>query len=601
MESTPQETGQNQAPGADAGGADDVLSSELQEEVRLARRCFVEIERLSQLMSGYPAGHPMVEEGIENLDEAFADFFELTDRLTVQVFPHWMEYYGAGETVWETEEPKDYCFALNRDGIYLLHILAGTTGPELQTLVKIFNELIDERNFDQDAVAMLFDAGFNDIHWEAIDESLAELAGLESSKDRDTPQEQEQIEDLFEDVVQGADIEEETDESVMDEDFEIRLENRQSRHMKLEVGSRHFLKLSEEAQKHLQELKRGFQEHNELEHRQGEVLSAVLGAKPRKKLRESAVEQIGQVMGELLETNEPWEALSFLKLIHQWRDKFQPQVAGQLKEVVRDCFTDQRIQKLVKQVANSETGARRAILQMFDALGLDKPSKDLAELLAWELAEETRIDVIRYLRRRAADDLGFIEEALPSIPGEKVGPVVDILEDAMPRSRSILVDLLDQPVEGKTKVRALQVLRGTWDESTEVRDYLVPLVKGSNSELRREAARSLGEAAPQHVYRVLEPLFTPELASRPEEEIEVLLEVFVRHGRKKAIDRLEELVKRKKLSNDEDVELAVTIVQALIKEPTRQVVDLLESTAGDWKVAGRIRSTCKEVLELIQR
>ena len=580
----------------------DVLSAEVKEELRIGRRCFSEIERLSQLMGGYPPGHPMVEDGIENLEDAFYDFFELTDRLTVQVHPHWMDLYGAGEPVWETEEPKDYCFALNRDGIYLLHILAGVDGNELQKFVKILNELVDERNLEQDAAAMLFDAGFRNIHWEAIDESLAQLAGLESDiKNRDTPEEQEKVEELFEDVVENSDVESNDDAGMMDEDFEVRLEGRANQQMKLEVGSRQFLTLSDDAQQHLTELKRGFQEHQELEHRQGEVLSAVLGAKPRTKLRRAAVEQIGQVMGALLETDEPWEALKFLKLIHRWRDKFQPQVAGELKAIVRDCFTEQRIQKLVKQLADSETRGRRAILQMFDALNLEHPSKQLTGLLAWDLSEEARTDIVRYIRKQARGDLGFLEEALPELPGDKVGPIIDILDDAMPRSRSILVDLLSREVEPPVKLRALNVVDGTWEESTEIRDCLVPLIEANHTELRVEAARQLGEAAPQHVYRVLESQFTPELAGRPDNEVEQLLRVFVEHGGEKAVSRLEDLVQRKKLANEEDVELAVKIVNALIKKPTRQIVDLLESTANSWTVAGPIRSTCKEVLELIKR
>lgn len=600
MESSPQQaTPQQGSPsGQQSDGADDVLSANHEEMVRIARNCFVEIERLSQVMSGYPPGHPRIEEGLERVEQNFDEFFELTDRLTVQVHPHWMNLFGTGEEIWETEDPKDYCFVLNRDGIYLIHILAGVGAGELQRFVEVLNELVDERNLEEDAVALLFDAGFKHIHWEAVDESLAQLAGLESNN-QDTEEEQEQIEELFDEAFDEDEITSDDDDGVVDDDFEIQMDGDAER-MELEVGSRQFLELSEEAQSHLENLKRGFQEHNELEHRQGEVLSAVLGAKPRTKLRKAAVTQIGQVMGELLETEEPWEALAFLKLIHQWRDKFQDEVAGELKAVVRDCFTDQRIHLLVKQVADSEADARRSILQMFDALSLEKASEQLVELLAWELDDEAREDVVRYIYKQAAGDLGFIERALPELPGDKAGPLIDILEEAMPESRSMLVDVLERPVEPSLKVRVLEALWGSWEDPTEIRDVLVPLVEGANSELRIKAARSLGEAAPQHVYRVLEPMFTPDLTDRPGEEVEELLKIFIEHGGKQAVDRLEDLVKRKKLANDPDIDLAVTIVNALIKKPTPAVVDLLESAAGDWMVAGPIRSTCKEVLELIR-
>ncbi len=594
---------QDSAPGEQQDDGEDLLSVQLKQEVKQARRCFSDIERLSQLMAGYPPGHPRIEDGIEKLESSFQQFFELTDRLTVQVHAHWMDLYGAGEAVWETEAPNDYCFMINRDGIYLLHIMAGVTGSELQKFVKVLNELVDQRQLDQDAVTLMFDAGFKNIFWEAIDESLAALAGLESDiKYRDTPEEQEMIEELMEGAIDQEEADKVSDSDGLmepDEEFEIRMQSRANQHMKLEVGSRQFLDMSEEAQKHLKELKRGFQEHRELEHRQGEVLSAVLGAKPRSKLRKSAVAQIGKVMGELLETDEPWEALNFLKLIHQWRDKFQPQVAGELKEVVRDCFTEQRIQLMTKQVANSEPKARRAILQMFDALDLVKADVEVVKLLAWQLDEDAKADVVRYIRKQARRDLEFIKQALPEIPGEKTGPLVNIIKQGMPKTRPILLDMLDLQMEPSAKAEILRALHGTWEDPTEIRDRLVPLVKSGGSPQRVEAARSLGEAAPQHVYRVLEPMFTPQLTKRPTEEVEVFLKVFVEAGRAKAVRRLEDLVQCKKLANDEDVELAQTIVQSLIKSPTPAVIKLLESTANSWTVAGPVRSTCENVLDLL--
>ncbi len=597
MEGTPQKG----AEGQELQGGEPALAPEMKEELRLARRCFAQIERLTTLMTGYPPGHPTVEDGCQKLSDAFYEFFEITDRLTVQIHPHWMDLYGAGEAVWETKEPKDYCFALSRDGVYLLHILAGVGGAELQRFVEVLNELVDQRDLNIDAVTLLFDAGFRYISWEAVDESLAELAGLESNmKNRDTPEEQEMIDELFDKAFDEDEVVADNDGEVMDDDFEIRLQNRANQQMKLEVGSRQFLQLSQEAQEHLADLKRGFQEHRELEHRQGEVLSAVLGAKPRRKIRKGAIQQIGKVMGELLETDEPWEALTFLKLIHQWRDKFQPQVAGELKEIVKECFTKRRIQVLVKQVATSDKKGRRATLQMFNALHLDGADRALAEVLAWELDEDAREDVVRYVRTRARFGLGFVEEALPAVPGEKAGPLVEILVASMPKSRSMLVKLLSQEVEPDLKVKALRALRGTWEDSGEIRDFLVPLIKGSNSKLRIMAADSLGQAAPQHVYRVLEPLLTPALAKRPDEEVAELVRIFVKGAGPKGVNKLGELVKRKKLASEEEQELALKIVQALIKNPSPAIVELLESAAGDWLVAGKIRNTCKQVLEMIQ-
>lgn len=576
-------------------------SPETQEEVRLARRCFAQIERLTTVMTGYPPGHPVVENALKAVRDAFYDFFEITDRLTVQIHPHWMDLYGSGEMVWETSEPRDYCFALSRDGVYLLHILAGVDEAELRVLVGVLNELIDQRDLSSDAASLLFEAGFRYISFDAIDESLAMLAGLDNDvRNRDTREEQEMIDELFNEA-----FDKELEASAgsgkgMEQDFEVRLQRRGEQQMKLEVGSRQFLQLDEDAQAHLLELKRGFTEHHELEHRQGEVLSALLGARPRAKLRRGAVAQIGNVMGTLLETAQPWEALSFLKLIHHWRDKFPAEVAGELKEAVKECFTPRRIQALNKQVATAEQGPRRAILQMYNALHLEAASEGLVEVLGWNLEEDAREDILRYIRQRARRGLDFIERALPRVPGERAEPLVDLLVEMMPRSRGLLLELVRGQMEPPIKLKALKAMRGTWSDVNEVREVLVPLVRGSHSGLRLEALQALAAAMPAHVLRVVEPLLDPKLAKRPEEEVRELVAVLIKHGGAPAVEKLRELVQRRGIVAEDEQELAVVIVRALIKSPTPEVVALLNDVAKDWLVAGRIRSTCKEVVELIQ-
>ncbi|TXD39202.1 hypothetical protein FRC98_02035 [Lujinxingia vulgaris] len=577
------------------------ISPETQEEVRLARRCFAQIERLTTVMTGYPPGHPVVENALKAVRDAFYDFFEITDRLTVQIHPHWMDLYGSGEMVWETSEPRDYCFALSRDGVYLIHILAGVDEAELRVLVGVLNELVDQRDLTSDAASLLFEAGFRYISYDAIDESLALLAGLDNDvRNRDTREEQEMIEELFNDAF-DKDLEESAGGGQgMEQDFEVRLQRRGEQQMKLEVGSRQFLQLDEEAQAHLLDLKRGFTEHHELEHRQGEVLSALLGARPRAKLRRGAVAQIGNVMGTLLETAKPWEALSFLKLIHHWRDKFPAEVAGELKDAVKECFTPRRIQALNKQVATAEQGPRRAILQMYNALHLEAASEGLVEVLGWNLEDETRDDILRYIRQRARRGLDFIERALPRVSGERAEPLVDLLAEMMPRSRALLLEIVRGQMEPPIKLKALKAMRGTWGDVNEVRDVLVPLVRGSHSGLRLEALQALAAAMPAHVLRVVEPLLDTKLAKRPEEEVRELVGVLIKHGGAPAVEKLRELVQRRGIVAEEEQELAVAIVRAMIKSPTPEVVALLNDVAKDWLVAGRIRSTCKEVVELIQ-
>jgi hypothetical protein len=582
------------------------LTPELKEEVRLARRFFTQLERLGTLISGYPPGHPVVENAASNTREALYEYFELNDRLTIQVDPHSMKLSGTEEKVWETEPPKDYCFAVSRDGIFLIHILAGADNTELRHFIEILNELVDQRDMSTDAASLLFEANFRYIAYEAIDESLAALAGLDmDARDRDTEEEREKIEELFNNAFNNEDKNSPVsamqagEGKSMAENFEIRLEVRQERQHKLEVGSRQFLELPEDAQKYLWDLRRGFIEHNELEHREGEILSAILGAQPKPKLRRESVKQIGEVMGSLLETDQPWEALSFLKLIHAWRDKFADEVSGELKNIVRDCFTIRRVNSLLRQISEAEKGPRRAILQMFDALSLDKASRGLVQLLDWDLDEEARNDIVSYLRKRSKYGLEFIEESIEDASGDAVEPLLEILETKMPRSRPIMMDLLEMELEPHIKARVLRALQGTWNDPREIRDKLVPLLDASDSDIQLEAIRAFSVAAPQHVDRVMGPNLQSYFAGRSTDEVREIANLFVEHGGQDAVQRLDGLIRKKGMVSGDEQETAIEVVRSLVNTPSDAVIELLEDIGGDWLVPKKIRKNCKEVAQLL--
>lgn len=579
--------------------ADETTPEQLQ-EARLARRCFQFIERLTMQIASYPPGHPAIEQSLDQTLAAFLEFFQLTDRLSVQVHPHSLKMMTSAEMVWETDEPRDYCFVLSRDGLFLIHILAGIDRHELKRFIDTLNYLLEHRaNPDVDGQSLFFDANFRYISYDALDESLAALAGIDlDMRNRDTREEKELIDDLFNKAFEDKD----EGESVQG-NYEIRIQSPEARMRKLEIGSRQFLSLSDEQQQHIMQLRQGFIEHAELEHREGEILSAILGAHPRENLRMQATDQIGEVMSELIETPQPWEALTFLKIIHQWRDKFDPAVTQDLKSVVSLCFNLRNIQNLIRQVTQASTKERRMILQMFDALHLDEATEQMALVVGWNMSDEAREDILRYLKKRSQHQIDFLEKALHQTPDEYSAPVLDMLEEAMPRSRDILVRALSAELTPPLKARALQILRGTWEEQDPrlVRDHVVPLVKSSHSPLRLAACYAVAEATPAHIVRVMTPLFNDQLRQRDDEEIRELAQIFVKHGGPEAVKKLKELVQRRGITTSEqERELAVTVARALIRTPHPSVIAMLDEVSKDWLVPQRIRSTCKEIADMLK-
>jgi|GEM_PF-3507446 len=579
------------------------LSAEMKEETRLARRFFSQLDRMSTLLSSYPDGHPVVMQSVSNAYDALYQFFEINDRLTVQIDPHSMLLPGSNQVVWQTGEPRDFCFMLSRDGIFLVHFLAGVTRAELRRFIGILNQLLNPADLSIDAVTLMFEGNFSYIAYEALDESLAALAGIDADiRDRDTADEREMIEQMFNDAFKDAEAmqEEQAAANSMDEHFELRMRMRHERQRKLEVGSRQFLTLSAEAQAHLLELKLGFTEHRELEHREGEILSALLGAQPKPQLRRECIIQIGEVMGNLVETDEPWEALSFLRIIHTWRDRFAPEVSEDLKSVVRDCFTQARLNGLLKLVAAGDKAQRRAVLKMFDSLRLTKATLSIATVLGWELDESTRADIMAYIRKQANLDFDILGDVLANAPDEQVGAILEILLAKMPQSRPMLIDYLRNPRDPSTRLRLLQGLQGTWTDAAEIREILVPLLEASDPALQLEAMRTFCEAAPQHVARVMSPLVDTRLQKRPDDEVREIVGLFATHGGPEATKHLKSLIRRRGVVSAAEQELAVGIARALVRTRQPHVIELLESVAGDWLVSKRIRSTCQEVADLLK-
>ena len=193
------------------------------------------------------------------------------------------------------------------------------------------------------------------------------------------------------------------------------------------------------------------------------------------------------------------------------------------------------------------------ILQMFDALHLDEATEQMALVVGWNMSDEAREDILRYLKKRSQHQIDFLEKALHQTPDEYSAPVLDMLEEAMPRSRDILVRALSAELTPPLKARALQILQGTWEEQDPrlVRDHVVPLVKSSHSPLRLAACYAVAEATPAHIVRVMTPLFNDQLRQRDDEEIRELAQIFVKHGGPEAVKKLKELVQRRGITTSE--------------------------------------------------
>ncbi len=597
------------------------LSTDKREQLRLARRCFDAIERLVDSSSGYPPGHPVVEEALDNVEDAFYSFFNMNDRLALRIDAHEAYLMGTDQVIWETSRPDDYCFALNRDGVYILYFMAGIHRRELRHLVSVLEQIVAGTNLDDDdrddaaaasdhrpdAASALIDANFDYIGFEALDASLAWLAGLDVELgQRDSPEEKKAVRQLYDRVFDAyPDLEGDDDGGgeTLDAKLDLDVDTHAERQRRIESGSDHLLSLKPAHQDRLNAVKQHLLRGDELEERYGEALASILASSQASStLRERAFDRVANLLTRLIEGDQPWESISLLKTLHRWRGNFDSEVTDRLRTIVEDRMTGPRLDSLVERIASEDPDVRQSILHLFDALALDEASASLVELLAFEIEDEVQQDIFQYLDRRAGKaGLNVIGEHLESLTDTIIDRIIEIAIDNMPSTRLFLLDVLRLQVDPDVKIRVLEALQGHWEEPREIRTYVVPLLNHLNSELRTLAIESIDEGAPQHARRVLEPHIDRELSEIPRDELETLVTTFAQHGGQKAAEALESNIRIRKRGfvNQERKETAEAIARALLQAPTPPIIDMLDSVADDWLVPSDIRDACEEVVDVV--
>ncbi|MFB6262915.1 MAG: hypothetical protein ABEL76_04710 [Bradymonadaceae bacterium] len=580
----------------------DKLSTRRREELRLGRRCFDTLERFLEAAESYPPGHPVVDEALDNTEDAFDSLFRHTDQMVVRLEDHRTCLLGTEESVWETSRPEDYCFALSRDGVFLLYFLGGLQRREIRKFGLVLRRL-DQEEVDVDATAALYDADFTHLEFRALDGSMAWLAGLNADALRqDSEEERREVRELF-GRLSDADAglrEPDGDALTADELFRTQLKTRSERRRELQNGTEQMLNLRPSLQDALGELKQGLLTVDEFESRYGEILAGVLARNPNEELVSRVASEIADVMVRLVEGDEPSEALTFLKAVHTWRGAFEDEAARALQTALRDHLSDDRIRSLVDEVADAKPAVRRPILRLLDALDSEEGSRQVLGLLEWELGDETERDIYRFLQKRASSGLGFAGDALDSLPDDEAERVVDIACEAMPETRSFLVDSLPRDIGEELKVRALEALEDHWRDSREIRQYVLPLLNARTSELRTAATRAVEKGAPDQVRSVLQAKLEDEaFYERPKPEIEAVVTALAREGGEKGLEAIEEAIRCRLYAGSSRREFASKAVRSLVKVPTPRVADLLESVSDDWMVPGSVRSACDEVLQVI--
>jgi hypothetical protein len=208
---------------------------------------------------------------------------------------------------------------------------------------------------------------------------------------------------------------------------------------------------------------------------------------------------------------------------------------------------------------------------------------------------------MRFLLERSKYGVGFLKQAIFEVPAAKAKPLVEIAVARMPKSRDVMLEILEKPAEPELKVMAIRAMSGHWDSPDHAAAVLAPLINASYEGIRLAAIRGLADASPQKLLPVLHALIGPQLAKKSDEEAKEIAVLFLQLGGERALNTMRELIHRRGVVSDHDRDLAVLLAKVIARNPQPGVVELLTEVAADWLVPGKIKNTCKELSDLLQR
>ncbi len=146
----------------EAGAVEDGLHAEV-------RQFFVALAKTVRTSQLYVQGNPLLHQFLEDLRRRLADFFDVTQSLTLTIHETDIRYQGKPVFKEKMGSQENLAFQLYRDGIRRLELLPGVEEEELQRFVEVLRLAKTLKDEEDDLLTLMWNSDFKHIRYDYID------------------------------------------------------------------------------------------------------------------------------------------------------------------------------------------------------------------------------------------------------------------------------------------------------------------------------------------------------------------------------------------------------------------------------------------------
>ena len=597
---------------ASAQGGQAAPADEEQLRLRIKRQMntfFHTVDKFVMLLRVYPAGHPLVENFAENMIHQLREYFKLRDTMYVRV--------KATELLTEWDEPFFTKDESEREHfLWYIPSVDGLVGFEIPSTVPVkemvkFLSAISKANsralpLDDDTITVLWDYDLQHIEIHAIENYLSDDTDLFDDMDGG-----EAMVTLMGAVIAPGGEESKTLKSIFQEqrttlDADAFTRSQYDPEKILDVPAVPPDMLADAFRVDTswsKDLAEEWTSGDNLEYRLIEALLSIVRTDQFSEPAVQAIETIGDIVSNLLDTAEYEKVRPLLELIRKREPLFgEDEARNPLSLMMASIIDPMRVEALLFQ-AQKYSDDRDELRKIFRFCKKDMIQGSVLTMLSTENRELLDIDLLfdvlldatvksnelQWLQEKYASKLIYYKRLLPCfrrIPIEEHQIVQRLLARAL--------DLDDREI----RARVLALADTSWCSSLVIEKYIKPCMNDADPDIRKlaiDAVRRLDLASFQTWIKQAMDFDT--LGFRPQSEVLFLLRYYmeIEPG---SIDRLRDMLHTRGWFNEKRRKLARYVSQALLERGDHATFELLEKQSTSILLSPSLK---EDYLQLLAR
>lgn len=594
-------------------GEQDSSTDEAQQRLRIEKQMnmfFHTVDKFVLLLRVYPAGHPLVENFAENMIQQLREYFKLRDTMYVRVkatelLTEWDKPFFSRE---ESEREHFLWYIPSIDGLVGFEIPSTVPVKEMiKFLGAISRANSRELPLDDDTITLLWDYDLQHIQIHAIENYL-------SADDADLFNDMDGGEALV--TIMGAVMKPGGEESktlkaifqeqrtTLDADLFTRAQYDPTTILDVPAVPPNMLADAFRVDTSWsRDLAEEWTSGDNLEYRLIEALLSIVRTDPFSDPAVQAVDTIGEIVSNMLDTGEYEKARPLFELIRKREPLFgQDENQNPLSLMMASIIDPMRIEALLFQ-AQKYREDREDIRKIFRFCKKEMIQTQILTMLSTENRELLDPDLLVLILLDAtvkSNELQWLHEKYVSKPiyFKRLLPsfkqIVIAEHQIVQRVLSRALDLDDREI----RARVIELADPSWCSSLIIEKYIKPCMNDEDADIRKlaiDAVRKLDEASFRAWLKQAMDFDT--LGFRPQSEVLFLLRYYI-EIEPEHIDRLRDMLLTKGWFNEKRRKLAKYVSHVLLEHGDRQTFELLQKQSSSILLSPALK---EDYIQLIAR